>query len=670
MHGWHNAYLKARNIEARSGHCTPGRCRMRVRAVLPALVFLIAPLAGCLSDDSPPTAPDFGPDTAPSLDYLMQEPDLDMVLEEFDQFLPGEGVEIHIRVVKPAGPGPFPVISQFTPYTAPGQNVIVDGLAEPAVATGCRAVPDTVTTPATPLTNAFDPADLARDVACGQEGRFDLEFVRRGYAFAYGDVRGTGDSTGCLDLRGAGDIADLWHLTEWLGTQSWSNGNVGFIGASYPGSEAHMAALAGNPHLKAVVPVVASTSFYHYHHNGGVPYSGQHSIGGTNAGYTQDAVSPTVNPQASNFGTRYVEETQCTYDENVLDHGGLDQSGAYYEWWQERNLRARASTVNVPVLMAQGLADWNVKPDHIATWFNEIPGQKTLIAGQWAHAYPYSICPEGETRAACDNAIPYGNWWGYAAAFFDTFLKEIDTGMFTENVAWVQDTTGEWHRSSTWPIIADDVVKMPLFFRADGTLSDTPETSAATLSWYGCPDNQQTYQQSIVNPTSTVRPCEAPTGTVESLVFESAPFESDVIVSGTPYVHLDLTIETTFTHLTVLVEVLDAGGEKVQRTVRETVPLTDRENYGYLNPTFRGGLMDPKFIEADAPYSVQIDLFPQEDVIKAGERLRVTIASDDAGRSIESYDAGANTILLGPDNHNGIHLPLRPDRLMGTRLAE
>ncbi|MGB1697732.1 MAG: CocE/NonD family hydrolase, partial [Thermoplasmatota archaeon] len=195
-----------------------------------ACLLLVPLFAGCLGSDDSPDQTEFTrqPDVVPFLNYTPEAPDMAMDIEQSSFTVPGSP-GLYVRVVKPAGDGPFPVIAQFTPYTAPGVNAELNQLLEPAVG---------------------EPA-----------GRFDAEFVRRGYAFAYADVRGTGDSDGCLDLRGKLDIEDVGRLTEWLGTQSWSNGNVGFIGASYPGSEAHMAGIANNEHLKAIVPVVASTSF-------------------------------------------------------------------------------------------------------------------------------------------------------------------------------------------------------------------------------------------------------------------------------------------------------------------------------------------------------------------------------------------------------------------------
>lgn len=628
---------------------------MRPPHLLLVLLLASAAAAGCL-DGKAPKEPALAPgdSAAPSLAYVVPEPDLDLELFEEEALFDGaDGVRIHVRIKRPEGMTGIPAIVQFTPYTAGagtvGTNPTVNALAEPL-----------------------------GQCANGQgdcESNFDLQFVRRGYAFVYGDVRGTGDSSGCLDLRGKGDVADAARLIEWLGTRDWSNGLVGFIGASYPGSEAHIAAIAEagakTGHLGAVIPVVASTSFYHYHHNDGVPYNGNHALGGTNTGYTQNALAPTINPQNPNFATKYAEELTCPTDENVADHGGLDQTGRYYDWWAERNLRAYGKDVTVPVLMAQGLADWNVKPDHIAHYFNDIPTQKTLIAGQWPHQYPRSDgdCPQYDPATGCDPGIPWGDWWEYATAFFDTHLKGVDTGMFGSDVAWVQDNGGAWHRSTHWPLLAGERGEMAWHLQPGGFLTDTPYDGGSTDdSWLACPHDRQNRGTPTAAVEAALAQCgnEAP---VEELVFESTPLGADAILSGVGLVNLTLQSSAPTTHLVAVLEVLHTDG------------TVSRQNHGYLNPAYREGLNDDPQPLPEGPYTVSIDLYPQEDVVKAGERLRLTIRSHDRGApdpttgqpddgaTIESFDPGTNTILFAPGNGNSLWLPLRPVALQGVRLG-
>lgn len=629
---------------------------MRSSPVFLAALLLVAVLAGCFDGKSrdPPVDP-AGP--APFLAYVVPEPDMAMeILEEEALFDGADGVQIHVRIKRPVGMDDVPVIVQFTPYTAapgsPGPSPLVNGAVEPAVG-GCL----------NPQEPPQSPASLPNSGVC--DGSFDVQFVRRGYAFAYGDVRGTGDSSGCFDLRGKGDIADAAKVIEWLGTREWSNGLVGFIGASYPGSEAHIAAIAeagaATGHLGAVVPVVASTSFYHYHHNDGVPYNGNHALGGTNTGYTQNALAPTLNPTNEDFVTKYIEELNCPTADNVATHGGLDQSGAYYDWWQERNLRAYGKDVTVPVLMAQGLADWNVKPDHIAQYFNDIPTQKTLIAGQWGHQYPRSAaepdaCPQYNASLGCDPAIPWGEWWEYANAFFDTYLKGIDTGMFGGDVAWVQDNAGAWHRSSEWPLQAGRQ-EMVLNLHPGGFLKADPFVGGSTDdSWLACPHDQQNRGTALAAAEEATVMCgnENP---IEEIVFESEPFAADAILSGVGLVNLTLTSTAASTHLVVVLEQVRSDGS-----------LT-RENYGYLNPAYRDGLAAEPQPLPEGAYRVSIDLYPQEDVVKAGDRLRLIVRSNDDGRTIESYEPGTNTVLFGVAHENSLWLPLRPADLQGVRLG-
>src|ERR1051325_8545015 len=68
-------------------------------------------------------------------------------------------------------------------------------------------------------------------------GKFLIEnFVPQGYAVAQVSVFGSGESTHCMDLMGLDEQAGINAAVEWLGTQEWSNGNVGLIGRSHDGS--------------------------------------------------------------------------------------------------------------------------------------------------------------------------------------------------------------------------------------------------------------------------------------------------------------------------------------------------------------------------------------------------------------------------------------------------
>lgn len=544
------------------------------RGLILALLLVTVPLVGCIGGGEPVEQTSANPEANPPVDYEPPKRE-DVALLEASHLLdlPEEDVSIHVRIVRPDTDGPVPVIAEFTPYNAPGRAMAVE-----------------------PQVN--DPT-----------GTFVSQFVERGFAFAFVDVRGTADSGGCLDLRGSMDIHDAWHLTEFLGTQAWSSGKVGFIGASYPGSEAHIAAVAGNEHLGGVIPVAASTSFYDYHHHDGVPYDNHLS---TNAGYTAFATAPTANPQYGNWLTRQAyEAAECDQPDQLTR--GLDQSGTYDSWWRDRDLNHRIDEIDVPVLMAHGLADWNVKPDHIDPWFNALDTEKTLIAGQWGHAYP------------ADAEDAYGDWWPFAVSFFDETLNNATTGLFGEDRAYVQDDTGTWRTyNGSWP--PADATTHTLNLTSDG------------LSWTSAPSGEVSWHPEAFDQRLDED---------DQVVLESDPLEEALHLAGTPELNLTVVTEAETVHL---VAVLETGsGDDAQR-----------ENFGYLNPTYREGLSQPVRVVPGEPTPVTIEMYPQEDILEAGETLRLTLKSIDGGQTVPAYETGEITAVLDGERPGQLLLPVSP----------
>lgn len=576
----------------------------RWRASPIVALLLVAVLAGCLG--GPGEDPQV-PERRDPVDYQVPEADENLEIVELSALLPGAhpGIEIHVRVAKPDTQEPVGVIVEFTPYRLLDQR---QAFIEPQVG---------------------PPG-----------GTFMNEFVKRGFAFAWADARGTGDSSGCIDLRGSNDIADAYALTEWLGTQDWSNGKVGFIGASYPGSMAHIAGIANNKHLGGIVPVVASTSFYNYHHMAGVPY--QNALGTTKGSYTAFALGPTVNAHNPEYAANQLDKNLCPeHVEHVVLRGALDQTGEYNAWWHDRNLQWRVDEVQVPVLMVQGLQDWNVKPNHIATYFNELNTSKTLVAPQMGHRYADIGDPDED-----DEDGPFGWWWEFVSAFFDETLNGVHTGLFDEDRAYVQDTTEAWHiYEGEWP---PQDAPLERFNLTEQGLS-LSEASSGSVSWEADPvASQLPLAESLL--TSYLG--EDPMGLMDDhrVILESEELPQTLHTSGVP--RLDLTIVPTAStvHLTAVLQYQEPGSDTWSRV-----------NWGYLNPTYRNGLDDPTPVVAHESIPVTIDFHPQEDIFEQGGKLRLVLASTDGSGTVPSFDPGTVQVELGHEEHPaGLWLPLSP----------
>lgn len=88
-------------------------------------------------------------------------------------------------------------------------------------------------------------------------------FAERGYATLVVDFRGLGCSEGINNVPfDAQEGRDGHDAVEWAATQPWCDGNVGMWGTSYGGITSLKTAAERPPHLKAIVPIHATTDNY------------------------------------------------------------------------------------------------------------------------------------------------------------------------------------------------------------------------------------------------------------------------------------------------------------------------------------------------------------------------------------------------------------------------
>jgi predicted acyl esterase len=188
-------------------------------------------------------------------------------------------------------------------------------------------------------------------------------FTSDGYAFAVADVRGTYESGGCWDYGGLHERQDGYDLVEWLGTQAWSNGKVGMIGASYDGTTANAAAVEDPPHLATIVPISSISRWYGYAYDQGArrTYSGDSADidppGDTPADFMLAyGFLPPPEPGSLSAATQIAQRwTPCDRADQTA-HGYATQPD-YDDFWKERDYLQYADRVNVPVLVAHGLQD-------------------------------------------------------------------------------------------------------------------------------------------------------------------------------------------------------------------------------------------------------------------------------------------------------------------------
>lgn len=290
------------------------------------------------------------------LDLSRIDPPTHGVLPTETLFVPSfDGTRLRVEVTLPEGPGPWPAVIESSPYHD-------DGLRQ-------------------------EPASYAY---------FVEDWARRGYAIVVADVRGFGDSGGCVEVWGPNEQKDQAFLVGWTAQQAWSDGNVGFYGQSYVGTTPVEAAVQAPEALKAIVSVAPVVNSYEDWHYGGVP-------NGENTGspvayqvlteYTADVLlggGPGSDPQFRTDPAQLANNAVNGYCDPTLGARANDPRALYDDFYAERNFKLGAKDVKAATLYTEGFEDANVKAAMIPGWFNDIPAStpKLGLFGHWLHQHP------------------------------------------------------------------------------------------------------------------------------------------------------------------------------------------------------------------------------------------------------------------------------------------
>ncbi|HLE47020.1 MAG TPA: CocE/NonD family hydrolase, partial [Candidatus Thermoplasmatota archaeon] len=159
-----------------------------------------------------------------------------------------DGIMLDAYIVRPRAEGKYPLVLEVTPYYGGGSPL-----------TG--HCPGTVPVAGSSVTHCFAP--------------WGDELVPRGYAVGIASVRGTGNSEGCFTQGGPSEAKDTAAVIEHFAKQPWSNGRVGLMGVSYPGTTPQDVWVEAPPSLKTIIPISGISDLYKYNFANGIPLNVQ-----------------------------------------------------------------------------------------------------------------------------------------------------------------------------------------------------------------------------------------------------------------------------------------------------------------------------------------------------------------------------------------------------------
>jgi predicted acyl esterase len=295
----------------------------------------------------------------------------------------------------------------------------------------------------------------------GRGGRTSVEsvhrhFAGRGYATVTADLRGLGNSGGTSPgLFAPGEARDGHDLVEWIAAQPWCDGNVGMWGVSYPGITSLATAATRPPHLKAIVPIHATSDL----HRGVV------SLGGTGSGFWMRAdwgprmvaynlMPPLLHDPDGRWARIWAEhlEGNQPWVEAFVRHPGFDA------FWKSRV--ADVARIECPSFSICGWRD--LYTDCTPLDFSAIAAPKKLLMGPWKHEFP-----DTGKEAPFPGLADMERW-------FDRWLMGRPTGIEAEPPVslYLQGQEGHWRAEAQWPPAR--LAPRTLHLGRDGTLGAAP----------------------------------------------------------------------------------------------------------------------------------------------------------------------------------------------------
>ena len=504
-----------------------------------------------------------------------------------------DGIPLRADILRPSSDGRFPVLVYRTPY-------------------GRKSAEKEYTT--------FDRA------------------VKRGYAVLVQDVRGRYDSGG--EFRPyENEGHDGFDTIEWVARQSWSNGDVGSFGLSYPGAVQWLAAVENPPHLKAMVPAMTLSTPQNFFYAGGAWDLSWIE-------WIWDNIAPDIRVKRNLPGPKSYSEAIEAWEkqgEKMLSQVPLNKLAElqgiapyYYDWlshppedpwWDWAELRNKYANVHASVLNLSAWYDDNYGPEGATTNFKGLlqahksePDPRThLLVGPWVHGVDSTQKTKaGDRTFGPSAAIDYD---AVVLRWMDHYLKGIDNGVDRESpVRYFVMGHDEWRESKTWPPAA----KMTPYYLSSGHESDAAHRTR-TLS-AAIPEISKSSSTFVSDPQNPVKNIYSSSGAHDYrdlgnrndvLTFDSSPLTLDMEVTGP--ISAEMYMACDCRDVDLWVRLLDVAPDGTAFNLMS--PGLD-----VVRASYREAGRGQQLLEPNRIYVIHLDNLITSNVFKKDHRVRVQIS--------------------------------------------
>jgi len=447
-------------------------------------------------------------------------------------------------------------------------------------------------------------------------------FAENGYAFAWIDVRGRGDSGGeWVPYRNDG--RDGYDAIEWLAAQPWCTGDVVSFGGSYTGMNQWLAALLRPPHLKAmIVAVTPSDPFVSSPTGTPTP---MHVC-------WERMVDGRVLQHVDGLDWMHVYEhlPLLTMDERAGFHSQSWREQLMHpvldDYWEPLRYQARLAEINLPVLHITGWYDDElVTPSNFAAMTApDAParGKQRLLVGPWPHTVYRHERQLGDVDFGADSVVDLE---AYQLRWLDHWVKGIDNGVAVEPpVRMFVMGSNEWRDEREYPLARTEW--RSLYLQSAGAANSRHGDGSLTLDAPAGDEPPDVYQSDPSHPVPFLtdeisNQIGGPDdyGAVELrgdvLCYSTPPLEADLEVTGPVRLVLFASSSAMDTDFTAKLVDVHPGG------------FCQRLCDGIVRARYREGLDCEGYLDPGRVERFEVTMWDTSQVFKAGHRIRLEVAS-------------------------------------------
>jgi uncharacterized protein len=525
----------------------------------------------------------------------------------------------------------------------------------------------------------------------------DAYFNRRHFAVLVVDARGSGASGGNRPVEWSpAEVADMGEVAVWAAKQSWSNGHVGTFGVSYDGNTAELAAAAGQPAIRTVMPLYDNFDVLWAIQAGGVALSKQiEEWSQTVAAMDRDDVcgaqedkgwncwrdhfiTPGVRPVDADAGGKHLADL-------VRQHNNVNvaQSVAKIQFRDDQigdfnlaeispsGLRAPIEASKVPMMVWSGWLDGGGGEDAL-TRYKNFSNPQVVVIGPLSHGGGFNVDPFASSHTP---PVPSTEeQLKMEADFFDRVLRNDEPETIDSSIQYYTMGEGQWHTTKVWPPQGFSIER--LYF-ADRNMLNTAAPSALNASDsytvdFTASTGEQNRWATGFGGGDVVYPDRA-NEDKKLLVYNSGPLESDLEITGSPVLTLEMSSTTGDGAVHAYLEDVSPQGwvtyvdEGIFRVIdRKEVDATSLP-YKPLGPVHSFLRKDAEPLVPGKAASIRFSLYATSILLRKGHRIRVALAGADAS-VFQRYPTEGTptwTVYREAQRPSFIELPVRRGSALG-----